>query len=217
MIIVPIIPCLNNCRGPTLLLTSDKWQSDLLPTVEFRQLWAQLKQQFERDQAAKLIVEALYIAATYDQEQAVCDYMTEALAQKQLTLSRLQQQFMPSSVATLPPIETQQHSLDSYDQLLSRSNHSNDRDTNTKEDNSNNDRHKQQPLSAAKQPAQAAQAHQYAYPLGSYREPRFAAAMVLCAILTQPVSARGRQTESNAPKARQKGSTAARRKKFDQL
>ena len=194
-----------------------KWQSDLLPTVEFRQLWAQLKQQFERDQAAKLIVEALYIAATYDQEQAVCDYMTEALAQKQLTLSRLQQQFMPSSVATLPPIETQQHSLDSYDQLLSRSNHSNDRDTNTKEDNSNNDRHKQQPLSAAKQPAQAAQAHQYAYPLGSYREPRFAAAMVLCAILTQPVSARGRQTESNAPKARQKGSTAARRKKFDQL
>ena len=194
-----------------------KWQSDLLPTVEFRQLWAQLKQQFERDQAAKLIVEALYIAATYDQEQAVCDYMTEALAQKQLTLSRLQQQFMPSSVATLPPIETQQHSLDSYDQLLSRSNHSNDRDTNTKEDNSNNDRHKQQPLSAAKQPAQTAQTHTNAYLLGSYREPRFAAAMVLCAILTQPVSARGRQTESNAPKARQKGSTAARRKKFDQL
>ena len=98
-----------------------KWQSDLLPTAEFRQLWKQLKTGFERDQAAKLIVEALYIAATYDQEQAVCDYMSEALAHKQLTLARLQQQFMPSSVAALPPIETQQHSLDSYDQLLSNS------------------------------------------------------------------------------------------------
>ena len=188
-----------------------KWQSDLLPTAEFRQLWKQLKIHFERDQAAKLIVEALYIAATYDKEQAVCDYMTEALANRQLTLARLQQQFMPSSVATLPPIETQQHSLESYDQLLSRSDERIDT-----EDNNNDDSHRQS-LSAAQQPAQAAQAHQYAYPLGSYREPRFTATMVLCAILTQPVSAGGRQKKPNAPKARQKGSTAPRRKKFDQL
>ncbi len=187
-----------------------KWQSDLLPTVEFRQLWAQLKAQFERDQAAKLLVEALYIAATYDQEQAVCDYMTEALTHKQLTLARLQQQFMPSSMTALPPIETQQHSLDSYDQLLSRP----DQRIDTEEDN--NDSHRQS-LPAAKQPAQAAQAHQHAYPLGSYREPRFAAAMVLCTILTQLVSAGGRQTKPNATKARQKGGTTARRKKFDQL
>jgi len=40
------------------------WQSDLLPTVGFRQIWEQLKAQFERDQAAVLIVEALYLAAT---------------------------------------------------------------------------------------------------------------------------------------------------------
>lgn len=183
-----------------------KWQSDLLPTAEFRQLWAQLKTQFERDQAAKLIVEALYIAATYDQEHAVCDYMTAALAHQQLTLARLQQQFIPSSVAALPPIETQQHSLDSYDQLLSRSDERNDTEDNNR-----------QSLSPAKQPAQTAQAHQHAYPLGSYREPRFAAAMVLCAILTQLVSAGGRQTEPNAAKACQKGSAAPRRKKFDQL
>ena len=188
-----------------------KWQSDLLPTAEFRQLWKQLKTGFERDQAAKLIVEALYIAATYDQEQAVCDYMSEALAHKQLTLARLQQQFMPSSVAALPPIETQQHSLDSYDQLLSNS----DKRIDTEEDN-NDDSHRQ-PLSAAEQPAQTAQAHQHAYPLGSYREPRFATAMVLCAIFTQLVSAGGRQTQPDAPKARQKRSAAPRRKKFDQL
>ncbi|MEL7523357.1 MAG: IS21 family transposase, partial [Cyanobacteria bacterium J06553_1] len=62
-----------------------KWQEDLLPTAEFRQLWTQLKTHFERDQAAVLIVESLYIAATYDQEQAVCDYLAVALAKNQLT------------------------------------------------------------------------------------------------------------------------------------
>jgi len=188
-----------------------KWQSDLLPTAEFRQLWAQLKRQFERDQAAKLIVEALYIAATYDQEQAVCDYMTDALAHKQLTLARLQQQFIPSSVAALPPIATQQHSLDSYDQLLSPSN---DHSEDTTEDNNNS---QQQPLSTTEQPAQTAQAHQYAYPLGSYREPRFAAAMVLCAISTQFMPTGSRQKRPDAAKKSKKRGTASRRKKFDQL
>ena len=192
-----------------------KWQSDLLPTAEFRQLWGQLKARFERDQAALLIVEALYIAATYDKEQAVCEYMSAALADKQLTLRRLQQQFMPKAVATLPPIEAQQHSLDSYDQLLSSASNSNNEDSEGTESNDSDcDR---QSLSATEQPAQAAQAHQHDYPLGSYREPRFAAAVVLCAVLTQPVSTGSRQKKPTAAKARQEGSTTARRKKFDQL
>ena len=190
-----------------------KWQNDLLPTAEFRQLWQQLKAQFERDQAAVLMVEALYIAATYDQEQAVADYMTEALVLKQLTLARLQQQFIPSSVAALPPIETQQHSLDSYDQLLSSSN-----DSNSHEDTeATNGDSQQQSLSTVEHAAQAAQTHQHAYPLGSYREPRFAAAMVLCTIFTQPVPTRGRQKKPNVAKASKKGSAAPCRKKFDQL
>ena len=193
-----------------------KWQSDLLPTAEFRQLWQQLKSQFERDQAAVLIVEALYLAATYNQEQAVCDYMSDTLANQQLTLARLQQQFIPSSVAALPPIETQQHSLDSYDQLLSSPNDSNNgkyEDIQEKD----NDNRQQQSLSTVEQPAQAAQAHQHAYPLGSYREPSFTAAMVLCAIFTQLVPTRGRQTEPGKAKKSQKRSAATRRKKFDQL
>ena len=190
-----------------------KWQSDLLPSAEFRQLWQQLKCQFERDQAAVLMVEALYISATYDQEQAVCDYMTKALGKKQLTLARLQQQFIPSAVAALPPIATQQHSLDSYDQLLSPSN-----DNNSSEDpKEGNDSNQQQPLSTTEQLAQTAQAHQHAYPLGSYREPRFAAAMVLCAIFTQLVPTGSRQKRPDAAKKSKKRSSAPRRKKFDQL
>ena len=192
-----------------------KWQRDLLPTAEFRQLWEQLKAQFERDQAAVLMVEALYISATYDQEQAVAAYLADALAKNQLTLRHLQQQFMPKAVTALPPIETQQHALDSYDQLLSRStnNSSDDTDNPASTDTTNH----RQSLSTVEQSAQTAQAHPYAHPLGSYREPRFAATMVLCAILTQFVSTRGRQTGSTAANALQKRSPATRRKKFDQL
>ena len=191
----------------------------MLPTVEFRALWEQMKAQFERDQAAVLMVEALYIAATYDQEQAVADYLCEALAKKQLTLRHLQQQFIPDAVATLPPIEAQQHSLDSYDQLLSCADDSDNNDsvqpdppTGNKENGSC-----QQSLSTAQQPAQTAQAHQHAYPLGGDREPRFAAAMVLCAILTQLVPARSRPKRPDASQKSQKRSSTSRRKKFDQL
>ena len=188
-----------------------KWQSDLLPTAEFRQLWQQLKSQFERDQAAVLMVEALYIAATYDKEQAVADYLAEALTKNQLTLARLQQQFIPSSVAALPPIETQQHPLESYDRLLSSSDDINNSDT---ESNNEGD---SQSLSATERSTQAAQAHQYAYPLGSYREPRFAAAMVLCAIFTQLVPAGSGQKRPGTAKKSKKRSSASCRKKFDQL
>lgn len=180
-----------------------KWQEDLLPTTEFRTLWQQMKAHFERDQAAVLMVEALYIAATYDKQQAVASYLSEALAKRQLTLGHLQQQFIPDATATLPPIDTQQHALASYDQLLSSSNDTDD--------------NKQQSLSTTEQPTQTTQAHQHAYPLGSYREPRFAATMVLCAIFTQLVPTRSRQKRTIAAEARQKGSAATRRKKFGQL
>lgn len=43
------------------------WQQELLPNPQFRQLWEQLKAEFDRDQAAILIVEALYLSATQNQ------------------------------------------------------------------------------------------------------------------------------------------------------
>ena len=192
-----------------------KWQADLLPTAEFCELWQQMIAQFERDQAAVLMVEALYIAATYDQEQAVASYLSEALEKQQLTLRHLQQQFMPNAADSLPKIETQQHALDSYDQLLCHTNDTKDDNRNTQH-NTGIDHHCQ-PLPTAEHTAQTTQAHSHAYPLGGYREPRFAATMVLCTILTQFVPTRGRQTGPVPAKAGKKRSSAARRKKFDQL
>ena len=195
------------------------WQSDLLPTLEFRQIWEQLKAQFERDQAAVLIVEALYLAATYDQEKAVAIFMSEALAQNRLTLARLQQQFTPDLSMVLPLVEPRQHSLDSYDQLLSFNRDNDDTDNASAEQGSDASGScpNQQPIPAVAEPAQTAQTHANAYPLGSYREPSFAAAMVLCAVLVDLVRARGRQAQPNAAKAGHQRSATARRKKFDQL
>ena len=192
-----------------------KWQADLLPTAEFCELWQQMKAQFERDQAAVLMVEALYIAATYDQEQAVASYLSDALAKRQLTLRHLQQQFIPNATGSLPEIETQQHAPGSYDQLLSHTNDPKDDNRDTHHNLESNSH--RQPLSTAEHIAQTAQAHPHAYPLGSYREPRFAATMVLCAILTQFMPTGSRQTGTGSAKAGTKRSTAARRKKFDQL
>ena len=194
------------------------WQSDLLPTVEFRQIWEQLKAQFERDQAAKLIVEALYLAATYDQEKTIADFLSKSLAAGDLTLIRLQQQFMPDLSAVVPSVETQQHSLNSYDQLLSpqddTDNHASD--PVKANDNYPSERNRQ-PVPAAQRPPQATQTHVHAYPLGSYREPSFAAAMVLCAVLVDLMRTGDRPTQPNAAKTGHHRSPATRRKKFDQL
>jgi len=193
-----------------------QWQVDLLPTAEFCQIWEQLKKQFERDQAARLIVEALYIAATYDQEQAVAEYLLQTLTTGELTLARLQQRFLPELSAQLPSVKSQQHSLDSYDQLLTIKHVADIKDCDSDHTESEHST-RRQPLSAITRTPQTAQAHSNAYPLGSYREPRFTAAMVLCTVLVELMRARSRKKSPNASQARHQRSPATRRKKFNQL
>ncbi|NET50149.1 MAG: IS21 family transposase [Merismopedia sp. SIO2A8] len=93
------------------------WQNDLLPNDHYRELWVQLQRDFELDQAALIMVEALYIAATQDKEQAVADYLEDHLTASTFILAALRCHFhlpadRPSS------LEVHQHSLASYDQLL---------------------------------------------------------------------------------------------------
>jgi hypothetical protein len=40
-----------------------QWQQDILPDEQWRSLWQQLRAKFEADTAARLVVEALYLAA----------------------------------------------------------------------------------------------------------------------------------------------------------
>lgn len=105
-------------RKPRAFLYCD-WQSELLPDDDWRDLWQQLNQGSDPDTAARLMVEALYIAATQDQEAAVAAYLNQELETKTLSLSRLQQHFQSRSESPVPDIATEQHTLASYDQFLS--------------------------------------------------------------------------------------------------
>lgn len=94
------------------------WQADLLPNAEYQQLWQQLKVYFPVDDAARLMVEALYLAATQNQEAAVAQSLQQELAAGTLTLARLQQAFTFQPTADIPPLTVTQHNLSDYDQLI---------------------------------------------------------------------------------------------------
>lgn len=104
-------------RKPRALLYC-LWQQELLPNDLYRQLWQQMKAQYEPDTAAVLMVEALYIAASQDKEATVADYLVAQLAAGGLTLVRLQQQFGLTHSAVVPEVNVTQHPLQDYDQLL---------------------------------------------------------------------------------------------------
>lgn len=94
------------------------WQQELLPNHHWRQLWQQLSQQVERDTAGRLMVEALYIAATQDHETAVADYLESQLRDHTLSLTALQRHFQLQPAAKVPRLDVHQHELSPYDQLL---------------------------------------------------------------------------------------------------
>jgi hypothetical protein len=94
------------------------WQQELLPDDNYRRLWQQMREQFDAYTAARLMTESLYIAAHQDKEQAVATYLATQLEAQSLTLVGLQQQFQLSKPLSVPALQTQQHALQDYDQLL---------------------------------------------------------------------------------------------------
>ena len=65
------------------------------------------------------IIEALYIAATQDQQSQVADYLQTQLQQSTLTLSGLKHTFeFKLSAEQYPEVTSEQHDLSSYDQFL---------------------------------------------------------------------------------------------------
>jgi hypothetical protein len=94
-----------------------QYREELLPNAQWRQLWQQIMEQFDLDVACKLMVSALYLAAKRDQEQLLAQYLAQQLGLKQLSLSKLMDQFEPVPPAR-PDNCFQQHPLTDYDQLL---------------------------------------------------------------------------------------------------
>jgi hypothetical protein len=183
------------------------WQQDLLPTAQFRELWAVLTAQFDLDTAAVLIVEALYLAATQDQEAAVADYLEQELKGQTLTLKRLQQNFRRDVPESFPQLTIKQHDLASYDRLL---------DSNAT-DRIDSPDYCPEPLSAPPTPPQTTPTVPHARSLGVCRTPSYAGAMVLCQILTH-IMRTGNQSSQRSPvTAGSNRSGSPHRKKFFQL
>ncbi|KAI9129557.1 IS21 family transposase (plasmid) [Acaryochloris sp. CCMEE 5410] len=186
------------------------WQQDLLPNAEYKQLWQQLKAQFPLDDAARLIVEALYIAATEDKERAVAQYLTAELAAGTLTLQRLKQQFAFTAHPDVAELSVTQHDLSSYDQLIIPYPATEEPPRSTPDIRSDS-------LPKLDSPAQAAETCSHARPLGSYRASSYATTMVLCQIFARIVLSRSRPKDTGAPQKSPRRSPASKRKRFYQL
>jgi hypothetical protein len=152
------------------------WQSEILPNDEYRQLWQQMLATFERDSAARVMVEALYIAATQDKEAAVAQYLQAQLATQTLSLSGLQRHFQLLQVPEPPEIAAVQHPLSNYDLLL------------------HYDSSFSQSLRQSHSPSQAPQTQPYADPLAASGTTGDSRTLELC-----PISACPDGTGSSTP------------------
>lgn len=95
-----------------------QFRDDILPTTEYRQLWALAEQQFTPQQACKWIVAVLRIASDHDCESYLAnELMAQAQESELPTLQTLQDKYLACTPA--PAIPVRQHAVADYDELLS--------------------------------------------------------------------------------------------------
>ena len=105
-------------RKPRALLHC-RYQRELFPDEQWWALWQQLRQGGDRDTAARLMVEALHAGCRLAGYEAVFSWLDKAHQRQGLTLAALQKQFSLPPHRPLAPQTIDQHSLQSYDDLLS--------------------------------------------------------------------------------------------------
>lgn len=177
------------------------WQQELLPDESWRKLWHQLAAQYDPDSSARVMVEALYIAATQENEADVEAYLTKQLENKSLTLANLQRHFQLLSDTVAPSLDIPQHSLDSYDQLLPSL-------VATAPTES---------LREFEPPSQRTAIVQHAQSLGDYRKQGHTGTVVLRAVLACFMRIGATASSPSQTKKGTQRSAAAKRKKFYQL
>ena len=107
-------------RKPRALLRA-QLQADLLPGESWRQLWRQLLGALPPDQAAKVMVDALHVAARHDDLAGVERYLQRQLSRGALSLTALRDHYglrPPRGLAAMPQLQIPEHQLSSYDELL---------------------------------------------------------------------------------------------------
>ena len=100
-------------------------REDLLPSDDYRTIWAHLDQQLDPRAACKRIVGILALAAAADCEEALGHYLLRQFEAHRIpTVEALQHRFQPNTdptpktVQQLPVIHIQQHPLSHYSALL---------------------------------------------------------------------------------------------------
>ncbi len=107
-------------RKPRALLRA-QLQDDILPGESWRQLWRALLAALPPDEAAKVMVDALHVAARTDDLSAVERYLRRQLRSGELNLSSLRDHYglrPPRGLTAMPQLDIPEHTLSSYDELL---------------------------------------------------------------------------------------------------
>lgn len=107
-------------RKPRALLRA-QLQADILPGEAWHRLWRRLLGALAPDEAAKVMVDALHVAAKGDDLAGVERYLRRQLRSGELTLAALRDHYglrPPRGLAALPQLDIPEHQLSSYDELL---------------------------------------------------------------------------------------------------
>jgi len=107
-------------RKPRALLRA-QLQDDLLPGESWRQLWRALLAALPPDEAAKVMVDGLHVAAKAGDLAAVERYLRRQLRSGELSLMALRDHYglrPPRGLAAMPQLQITEHTLSSYDELL---------------------------------------------------------------------------------------------------
>ena len=107
-------------RKPRALLRA-QLQADILPSESWRQLWRALLAALPPDEAAKVMVDALHVAARMDDLAGVERYLRRQLRHGDISLSTLRDHYglrPPRGLMAMPQLDIPEHTLSSYDELL---------------------------------------------------------------------------------------------------
>jgi Mg/Co/Ni transporter MgtE (contains CBS domain) len=109
-------------RKPRALLRA-QLQADILPGERWRRLWRALLAALPPDEAAKVMVDALHVAARSDDLSGVERYLRRQLRRGELSLAALRDHYglrPPRGLTAMPQLDIPEHTLSSYDELLGR-------------------------------------------------------------------------------------------------
>jgi hypothetical protein len=104
-------------RKPRALLHC-RYQRELFPDGRWWRFWQGLITSGDRDAAARLMVEALYVGCRLDTYERVIAWLEAAQQRDRLSLAELQKRFRLPPHRSIPPQRIAQHALESYDHLL---------------------------------------------------------------------------------------------------